>query len=646
MEDKKKKDKKKPSYNYSTPPDDNTLTGEIGYDPNSAKTIDVDLLRYLSTIDFLNLKNQNKGLLSPESVPDIPEDNTRTGEFSDLLGQSSAIQSQQPLPQQNQPFSPQQPQQPLVPTSPNGITDLVTSAQTAQAQQLGVDPAGMAFINQQKAANLPQTEIGAQGMASLFPGMKHNINVGTYGGSIVGNNPIFVPGGNIMAIDPILEKRKLEEAAKIKQAQDSAKNADFTLRKPKQLQDKFFQESVNKQAEALNNEFLKLAQDIYGEDYQQVIKNPQMFDIGREYIATFDALDLMVEQGDQITNLLADMQSNIDKGNKFYSPETLKKLEEYQNMQNAYEKGDVKALIGLRDVLSDLHGGKVLDEYFKDKNIIKSIEGKISGSTTLSNLNDDYTKLTTSDRTKYDENIRILSEQLAKDAFSSELSKRLYTVDDIAKRLRGYLQDKNQSKTTLARTSVGEGSSGGVTKVEDLSGLDGTPNRKLINGQDYNMEGEVVFQNKKDATARQSGLTMVNADGTEERIEGIVEFRPITINALSMDETRWGGADPSVNVKGLIPVVTAKVIVEEDEVDPDGNKIPGGKKIKVEKDMVIKLDGSMQKTLKANNKTFGYDAEVIEKAVEKITGQTEKSGNLAHSKETKTTTEEVDYSNY
>jgi hypothetical protein len=642
-----KKNKNKSNNSYSGPlPEDDTRTGETNYSPpiNNA----LETLKLLSSIDFLNLNKRNKNNLPSVSF-DAMSDNTRTGEFSDSLGFSTATPNAPPpvnnplqvpvnVTQSNGEVMPTAPQIPVVPTSLNGMTDLINTNQTAQAQQLGVDPAGMAFINQQKAANLPQTEIGSQEMASLFPGMKHNINVGTYGGSIVGSNPIFVPGGNIMAIDPILEKRKLEEAAKIKAAQDAAKNADFTLRKPKELKDKFFQESINKEANALNNEFLKVARDIYGEDYQQVIKNPQMFDIGREYIQTFDSLDLMVEQADQITDVLADMQSNIDKGDKFYSPETMEKLKEYQDMMNEYENGNVKGLIGLRPLLNDLQGGKVLDEYFKDKNIIGSIEGAISGSTSLSNLNDDYTKLTTSDKTKYDENIRILSEQLAKDAFSSEISKGLYTVEDIATRLKGYLQNKNQSKTTISRSTVGDGSSGGSTKAEDLVGLDGAPNNKLINGKDYNMEGEVVFQNKKGATARQSGLISVNADGTEEKLEGILEFRPVTINALRTTNPKanasGGAIDTGVEVEmesQVIPVITAKVIVEEDELDIYGE--PTGKKIKVEKDMVLKVDETMEKTLEANPNQLGYESGVIKSAVKKIVGQSKKSSNLAPSEQ-------------
>jgi hypothetical protein len=297
------------------------------------------------------------------------------------------------------------PEIPLVPTSPNGMTDLINAGQTAQAQQLGVDPMGMAFINQQKAANLPQTEIGAQGMASLFPGIKHNINVGTYGGSIVGSNPIFVPGGNIMAIDPVLEKRKLEEAAKIKAAQDAAKNADFTLRKPKVLQDKFYQESINKEANALNNEFLKVAQDIYGEDYKQVIQNPQMFDIGRDYLEKFDALDLLVEQGDQITTVLADMELASDKGEQVYDADTWKLKKEIESAIN----GDVKNLVGLRTKMQEFQGGKNFDEYLNKKGVLDGIKGQVLGGTSIQPTDyEGYVSLNKSDKEIFDNNIKNL----------------------------------------------------------------------------------------------------------------------------------------------------------------------------------------------------------------------------------------------
>lgn len=510
-----------------------------------------------------------------------------------------------------------------------GVTNLVNTSQTAQAQQLGIDPASQAFIESQKAAMVQPTEIGAQGMSALYQGMKHNINVGNYSGSILGSGGIYVPGGDIMAIDPILAKRQKEEQARIAKAKMEADTTDFKLRTAPQMNDQFFQEGVNTSMNKLNNDFMTKAKEIYGNDFNIVMKNPQMFPEGRDYIAAADSLEMLVKQGNQMTTLLADVQGNIDSGKKVYSPETLEALNQYQNMMDNFQSGDPKALIGLRQVMVDLQGGKALDEYFNDKKVIGSIKGKISGGTTLGNLNEDYTKLTTSEKTSYDNNIKILAQSLAENEFASELQKGLYTVKDIETRLRGYLQNEAKSKTTISRSSVGDGSSGGSTKVEDLVGLDGAPNNKLINGQDYDMRGEVVFQNKKGATARQSGLVRVNADGTEEKIEGILEFRPVTINAMNLPKDRMEGANPSMSSKGQVPVITAKVIVEEDEIGPDGD--PTGKKIQVEKDMVLKVDETMQKTLKANNKQLGYDAEVIEKAVEKITGQTKKNSTLAPS---------------
>lgn len=632
-----KKNKKKPSESYSGPlPEDNTRTGETNYSPPANNFLEA--LKIASSLDFLNLNKYNRNKLPPSTI-DTMADNTRTGEFNDILGTSTpipnevapvnnALQVPSNVTQSSGGVIPTAPVIPPVPTSPNGMTDLINAGQTAQAQQLGVDPAGMAFINQQKAANLPQTEIGEQGLASLFPGMKHNINVGTYGGSIVGSNPIFVPGGNIMAIDPILEKRKLEEAAKIKAAQDAAKNADFTLRKPKELQDKFFQESINSQANALNNEFLRVAQDIYGEDYQQVIKNPQMFDIGRDYLEKFDSLDLMVEQGDQITNLLADMQSNIDKGNKFYSPETMQKLFEYQNMEKEFEKGNVDALKGMRSLFVDLQGGKVLDEYFKDKNVIDSIKGKISGSTKFSNLNQDYDKLTTSEGKSYDNNIKILAAELAKDAFSSELSKGLYTVDDIATRLKGYLQNEYKSKTVLARTTVGDGSSGSGTKVTDLDNIDGAPNTKIIGGQTYDMNGELILKTKKGGSFKTSGVTAINPDGTEEILEGIVEIIPVSMNAMksfSLQSPEGGKTNPDIG-SSLYPVVVARVTADVKDSET-------GQMVPITTDRVIKMDNTFIKAAEANGGNLGYEKGVIEQGAKKIVGQTEKSGNLAPSEQ-------------
>jgi hypothetical protein len=640
-----KKNKKKPSESYSGPlPEDNTRTGETDYSPPANNFLEA--LKIASSLDFLNLNKYNRNKLPPSTI-DTMADNTRTGEFNDILGTSTpipnevapvnnALQVPSNVTQSSGGVIPTAPVIPPVPTSPNGMTDLINAGQTAQAQQLGVDPAGMAFINQQKAANLPQTEIGEQGLASLFPGMKHNINVGTYGGSIVGSNPIFVPGGNIMAIDPILEKRKLEEAAKIKAAQDAAKNADFTLRKPKQLQDKFYQESVNKEANALNEQFIKLARDIYGEDAQQVINNPQMFDIGREYLENFDALDLLVEQGDQITTLLADMESQSDAGTQVYDAETW----EMNNYIQSQMRGEVKDLVKFREQTQKFQGGKNFDEYLNKKGILDGIQGEILGGTSIQPSEfEGYATLSTSDKTKFDKNIEnLLDFYMSNNSpFAEEISKGLLTRDMMEKRLRGSLQNKSQSKSTIANVSPKDSDAGGGTKVTDLDNIDGAPNTKTIGGQTYNMNGELILKTKKGGTFKSSGVTAINSDGTEEVLEGIVEIVPVSMNALDIKEgsasAEGGAVTAGKTVKAsTTPTMVARVITYTDEIDPITDK-PTGKQVPVTVDKVLKLDETLIKAAEANGGSLGYEKGVIEQGAKKIVGQTKKSGNLAPSEQ-------------
>jgi len=537
------------------------------------------------------------------------------------------------------------PEIPLVPTSPNGMTDLINAGQTAQAQQLGVDPIGMAFINQQKAANLPQTEIEAQGMASLFPGMKHNINVGTYGGSIVGSNPIFVPGGNIMAIDPVLEKRRLEEAAKIKAAQDAAKNADFTLRKPKVLKDKFYQESINKEANALNNEFLKIAQDIYGEDYKQVIQNPQMFDIGREYLEKFDALDLLVEQGDQITTVLADMESQSDAGTQVYDAETWKLKKEIESAIN----GDAKNLVGLRTKMQELQGGKNFDEYLNKKGVLDGIQGEILGGTSIKPSEfEGYATLSTSDKTKFDKNIENLLDfyMSPNSPFAEEISKGLITRDMMEKRLRGTLQNKSQSKSTIANVSPKDDGSGGKAKLTDLDNIIGQPNTKTFtintDGKPsevplvYNTTSEYKIRTRPDGkgNVNMTGLKRVLPDGTREDVPDIKEMTVVSINGLKTSPIKGGGKASTT------PIGSGSKWIEKGDTETVEENVPvfigkyktvneDGQEVFVEG--VFELDKTAIDALETDSDRLGFEKGFVKKAAEVVVKET-KSGNLATSK--------------
>lgn len=538
------------------------------------------------------------------------------------------------------------PEIPVVPTSLNGMTDLINTNQTAQAQQLGVDPAGMAFINQQKAANLPQTEIGEQGLASLFPGMKHNINVGSYGGSILGSGNIYVPGGNIMAIDPILEKRKLEEAAKIKAAQDAAKNADFTLRKPKELQDKFYQESINKEANALNNEFLKVARDIYGEDYQQVIKNPQMFDIGREYLQKFDALDLLVGQGDQITTVLADMETASDKGEQVYSEETWKLKKEIESAIN----GDVKDLVGLRAKMQEFQGGKNFDEYLNKQGILDGIKGQVLGGTSIQPTDyEGYVSLNKSDKEIFDNNIKNLLDYYMSpnSPFAEEISKGLITRDMMEKRLRGSLQNKSVSTTKIANVSPKDDGSGGKAKLTDLDNIIGQPNTKTFtintDGKPsevplvYNTTSEYKIRTRPDGkgSVNMTGLKRVLPDGTREDVPDIKEMTVVSFNGVKTAPIKGGGKGATT------PIGSGSKWVKKGDTEIVEENVPvfigkyktfneSGEEVFVEG--VFELDKTAIDALETDSDRLGFEKGFVKKAAEVVVKET-KNANLAPSEQ-------------
>lgn len=517
---------------------------------------------------------------------------------------------------------------PVVPNTqnPQSLTGIIDQANVQQQQNLGINPLEQQYINQQNAAMQQPTEIGPQGMNALMPGLSQPINVGSYSGSIVGNNPIFVPSGNIYAGDVELAKRQKEEEARINANKlKAAEGGSFKRIKTPQMDDKFFQANINKESDNIQSQFFKEAQDVYGEDWKKVIDNPQMYDVGQKYIQKMDGLELIASQSNQMTTVLAEIQDNIDDGTKVYSDETLDAFARYKNLEAEFQGGNSDALIGMRQVLTELEGGKSIDEYLNKKGTIKDITGAILGGTSISNEKDipDYATLSTSDKTIYDNNIKNLVEGWIGEngEFRSELKKGLVSKESLETRLKGYLQNKVVRDKTITKT--GDTGGRGKAKPENLNEFVGKGNQqqyKFQDGKSYTVtsDNQVKLPATK-GTVSAAGLSTFDKDGNAVLIEGIKPLKIVSLERLSKK-------DPNSKFKqhlydGIYAVAEYEQEVPLIEYDPyTGKKVDSGEMKTEIVQIPIIADERFEKAMKTDESTLGLGEGFTEAAFKELKG--------------------------
>lgn len=425
----------------------------------------------------------------------------------------------------------------ILPENNPGVESLVDAAFINQYTPPGYENKQIGgyeqnLIDNQNKLNAP-AEIGPQGMAALYPGIGQDINVGNYSGSIVGSNSIYVPTGDIMAIDPMLARRKaIDDAAKNRAAQLQS----FNYIKPPQVTDKRFQQQITNRAETFHNEAWQEAVNKYGfENAATILKDPNS-DLGRKYQMGLHNLEDLATNFNQHTDLLAQMRANIDAGKKTYLPETLKYLRDYEGMLGNFENGEVLSSQNLSQQYNKLQGHRAVEDYIQEPGFLKDIQGKISESFRV-NDKGEYYDLRTNKKVDFDQPVREVARSLAETVFAPAIADGYTTEDFIFKAIKarkpneqtlsGSINEKSTDAINRAReTNVPSLSSNGVfvpyQNTEEGKGV--------VSINNYNNTGQVTFRALADynmsVLGKKEPIYVRNAEG---------ELSKIDFNGLNLD---------------------------------------------------------------------------------------------------------------
>lgn len=473
------------------------------------------------------------------------------------------------------------------------------------------------FINNKVASQAPETEIGAQGVSALFPGINQPIRVGGYSGSIVGQNDLFAAGGNIFPTDVTLARRKkIEDAA----AQEAARKAKpFELRRAKELKDKRFQTGINDQARSLQEEYINKAKELFGENYREALQNPQETEIGRNFISKMDALDVMVSEGNQVTDLIAGIKAGTETGEKFYTEDTLKLVDDFEQLVGDFENASPSELAGFRDKLNKLNGYNSLDNYLNDNKHLTNLKGRIAQSAGVKDFNE-YLRTGTHKTKKFDKDINVLAKQLAQKEFLPQVRAGVLTEQEIADHMKAIMGSEDIRDVKVNMKPKGSGRQLSAADASKPSGASKKHRLFDSSGQEYSINTNKGGTTALPQTNKSIDLTSLNIanqyGGTLEA--GFQEAVPLEINSYNDSE-----GNPKA---GMLVRIKDKKEYEPSEgedvnlevLESNGYSIEGGKAYKeVDREVMIDLDENTVKTLEANGSTFNVESGGFEKAYEK-----------------------------
>ena len=397
--------------------------------------------------------------------------------------------------------------------------------------------------------NLPQI---ATSQAELnIPG-NNQILKGNVGGRIIGNQPIFVESGGVTPMAVLNNRRVAQQNAVL--AREAERQKIFEAKAP-ELNDARFQRGFNEQFNTNQDKYITAAKEEYGDDWDKALKD-QTTEVGRAYVNSLANFDFLARIGNQGTDKVNEVLAGMNSGDTVYSPQTRKLAQDYQDLEEQFAEGNLGGLINLQNVYGKLEGGIALDKLLKDQDI--DIKGTVIQSAWES-VNDDERWVTnTQKKTAYEDQIKVIAADLAKNQMAPSVDKGLITEEEISDHLNAlYGYESISDRKITAKPKGG----GGSTIIVNQESTQGEPIEEVVGGVNitaYDTQEVPTDIKPVDAV----GLTYYNADGSTSKVDGSQNVDIVSLQLVKI-------ADP--NKPGEFKFKKVAIGTHEEE-DVFGNK--------------------------------------------------------------------------
>ena len=379
----------------------------------------------------------------------------------------------------------------ILPGNENNLQSMIDATFIDKTSPQGYVPTGYEkSLMDAYATTMSPNQIGQQGMGSLYPGLGEDINVGTYSGSIVGNNPIFVPTGNITAIDPILQRKKaIDDAAR--------KRALSAMEKPiapdlKKFKDSRFDEKLNNDILSFHSQMVKDAYDNYGPSYTQMLKDPNT-ELGRKYVQGMANFEHIVRNTDRITESVATIEKGMQDGSIAVTPEGMKTFNQYKQMLGDFTDYEKLSSADMSQIENKLLGIVDINNYLNKSGVLSGIKAKVTSTYGTIDKGEYYNSVTNK-RTSSKEVVRDLSKSLANSsAFRYGIENGYYTQEDIEAALGARLKDQQEVTGSMSQKTE---FSYGAGMAEQINAWD-VSNNQYSKGNEKSLEAPLYDKSGK-----------------------------------------------------------------------------------------------------------------------------------------------------
>lgn len=239
-----------------------------------------------------------------------------------------------------------------------------------------VPASDLAFIQQQiDPLSGQQLALGNVTQEDFTPGINLPLRVGGTSGQLTGSRDIFVSRAQAVPFALLERRRAAQQQAALKRSQDLGR---FKLDKPALSKDPRFNRNLVETANKSTDIFIDRATKQFGSrEAGLAALTSTSTKIGREFAQEMDNLEILAGEIDQIVDLNAEIDKAIQDGDQFVSDETLKLHQDFKNLTGDFTGGTASGAASFRDKLTQLQTSQSLDQFFKENDILKSIEGEI-----------------------------------------------------------------------------------------------------------------------------------------------------------------------------------------------------------------------------------------------------------------------------
>ena len=455
----------------------------------------------------------------------------------------------------------------------------------------------------------PLVDINAN---DLFFASNEPILKGTASGSFMGNQPIFVGGGDYFPAQVLNQRKKAIQDAAIAQKQ---KEQDFLSQRAPLIKDKGFQKNLNDRFNNEHNALVDEALETYGQDGWYDAITDQSTDIGRRYVNFSDNMNFLAGSADQSTDLIATTRNNMNEGKLVYSPETMQMLDDYENMQGQFANGDVGSLVNLREEYGKLQGYIGLDTYLNEKSV--DIKPTVTAWASEADTNDAYVTYEQK-KTAYEDQLRTLANGWATGKVPSELGplvrSGMITEEDIFNHLQSLYGYDAISESSRKVTNKPAGS-GGITINFDPNSQNTTQKTETINGVTYET-GQTWEFNTQGKPMEITGAYSLDENGNKVAVDGIANVNPNSVQAIKVAVKQPDGSVKYEWQAGVVGKETQTVYYDRlgRQTTDKSQAVKSGT---IQVDKVYVLDDNTKKRMKATYPGMDQDIDNMYDGVKK-----------------------------